>query len=93
MENIAAENSYVTHTAYIICTVTPSSAPLFKTAPLKKGVHINATGSYSPSIHELPEDIFINTSLYVGIAIQDLITAKYFYDKTCQENLGTSIQM
>lgn len=29
----------------------------------------------------------------VGIAIQDLITAKYAYDKACRENLGTSIEM
>ncbi|EPH13619.1 hypothetical protein HMPREF9713_00399 [Myroides odoratimimus CCUG 12700] len=147
VEIIAADDLEVLANVDIICTVTPSATPLFKTSHLKKGVHINAAGSYSPTMHELPEDIFMSSSLFVdhkdscfsstadilvplqkallpeenykgeigdlilgkiqgrtndseitvfknvGIAIQDLITAKYAYDKACRENLGTSIEM
>lgn len=147
VEIIAADNLEVLSSVDIICTVTPSFQPLFKTSQLKKGVHINAAGSYSPTMHELPEDIFMHTSLFVdhkescfsstadilvplekgllpmenfkgeigdlilgkikgrsndseitvfknvGIAIQDLMTAKYAYDKACKENFGTSIKM
>ena len=51
--------------ADIICTVTNSVVPLFPREILKKGVHINAIGSYAPNMQELPDDIFKGTSLFV----------------------------
>ncbi|MCU0378875.1 MAG: ornithine cyclodeaminase family protein [Bacteroidales bacterium] len=51
--------------ADIICTATNSGKPLFQTDMLKKGVHINAIGSYKPQMHELPDDLFSVASLYV----------------------------
>lgn len=43
--------------ADIICTATTSLEPLFKLAHLKPGVHINAIGSFKPTMRELGEDI------------------------------------
>lgn len=51
--------------ADIICTATTSLKPLFPTDMLKKGVHINAIGSYSPKMQELPDNLFSVASLYV----------------------------
>lgn len=51
--------------ADIISTVTNSKQPLFPSNLLKKGVHINAIGSYNPCMHELPTDIFTSASLFV----------------------------
>lgn len=133
--------------ADVICTVTPSAHPLFPVGKLKKGVHINAVGSYSPTMQELPDDIFMDATLFVdhkescfaetadiivplskgllpdenyrgelgdlitgkiegrktqdeitvfknvGIAIQDLITGHFAYEKACLENMGTIVTM
>jgi ornithine cyclodeaminase/alanine dehydrogenase-like protein (mu-crystallin family) len=49
----------------IICTATNSCKPLFSLKMLKKGVHINAIGSYNPTMQELPDDLFTSASLYV----------------------------
>ena len=51
--------------ADIICTATASTAPLFCTSQLKNGVHINAIGSYSVNMQEMPDDIFLQASLFV----------------------------
>lgn len=51
--------------ADVICTVTNSSTPLFPREVLKKGVHINAIGSYAPGMRELPDDIYVGSSLFV----------------------------
>lgn len=51
--------------ADIICTATNSYKPLFPLNMLKKGVHINAIGSYNPTMQELPDDLFSTASLYV----------------------------
>ncbi|GAA5833383.1 hypothetical protein JCM9279_001508 [Rhodotorula babjevae] len=40
--------------ADIICTCVPSTEPLFSLDALKPGVHINAIGSYTPSMREFP---------------------------------------
>jgi ornithine cyclodeaminase/alanine dehydrogenase len=60
----AAELSYLQE-ADIICTATTSGKPLFPLEILKKGVHINAIGSYSPKMQELPDDLFSVASLFV----------------------------
>lgn len=43
--------------ADIICTATTSKEPLFKMKNLKKGVHINAVGGFTPSMQEIDEEI------------------------------------
>lgn len=40
--------------ADVICTATTSAQPVFADADLKPGVHINAVGSYTPQMQEVP---------------------------------------
>ncbi|KWU47079.1 NAD(P)-binding protein [Rhodotorula sp. JG-1b] len=49
-------------TADIICTCVPSTTPLFKAESIKPGVHINAIGSYTPSMFEFPPDLISTSS-------------------------------
>ncbi|HLA98429.1 MAG TPA: hypothetical protein VJL34_08240 [Anaerolineales bacterium] len=42
--------------ADIICTATTSSTPVFADSDLKPGVHINAVGSYTPEMQEIPSE-------------------------------------
>ncbi|MGI6425690.1 MAG: ornithine cyclodeaminase family protein [Tepidanaerobacteraceae bacterium] len=42
----------------IVLTATTSTTPVFNVESLKKGVHINAIGSYTPKMQELPEGVF-----------------------------------
>jgi ornithine cyclodeaminase len=42
--------------ADIICCATTSSKPIFSDASLKPGVHINAIGSYTPEMQEVPSE-------------------------------------
>lgn len=49
----------------IICTATNSTAPLFKKEVLKKGVHINAIGSFQPHMQELDPSILRDAKVYV----------------------------
>ncbi|BGP25001.1 ornithine cyclodeaminase [Rhodotorula toruloides] len=46
--------SEVVMEADIICTCVPSTSPVFDHSDLKPGVHINAIGSYTPSMLEFP---------------------------------------
>ena len=49
----------------IICTATDSSKPLFNMSHLKKGVHINAIGSFRPCMTEIEEDVMVQAKVYV----------------------------
>ena len=40
--------------ADVVCTATTSPAPVFADGDLAPGVHINAIGSYKPSVREIP---------------------------------------
>jgi ornithine cyclodeaminase/alanine dehydrogenase-like protein (mu-crystallin family) len=40
--------------AAVICTATPSMAPLFADADVQNGAHINAVGSFRPAMIEIP---------------------------------------
>lgn len=51
--------------ADIICTATTSLEPLFKLSHLKPGVHINAIGSFKPTMRELGNDIIEASKLVV----------------------------
>ena len=133
--------------ADIIVTATNSSAPVF-TEILKTGVHVNAIGSFKPTMQELPshaistadkvvveskeaaleetgdlqipinEGVFKESDIYaelgeivsgkrsgresnqeitifksVGLAVVDIVTAKYVYEKAIQNGLGTRIRL
>jgi ornithine cyclodeaminase/alanine dehydrogenase-like protein (mu-crystallin family) len=43
--------------ADVICTATPSTAPLFDTSQLKATVHVNAVGAFTPQMCELPPEL------------------------------------
>src|SRR6056297_1531053 len=49
----------------IICTATGAQAPLFKLEHLKKGVHINAIGSFQPHMQEIDPWIIQSCRLFV----------------------------
>ena len=40
----------------VVCTATPSLAPLFPHSRLEPGVHINAVGAYTPQMCEIPPE-------------------------------------
>lgn len=133
--------------ADIIVTTTNSSTPVFSES-LKPGVHINAVGSFRPTMQELPshsvssahkvvvesseaaleetgdllvpikEGVFKADDLYgelgqivngerngreskeeitlfksVGLAVVDIVVAKYFYEKAIQNHVGMNINL
>lgn len=43
--------------AEIVCCATPATAPLFAADQLRRDVHVNAIGSFRPSMRELPVDL------------------------------------
>ena len=52
--------------ADIITTVTVSKKPVFDGKKVKKNVHINAVGSYTPEMCEIPHEILVNANkIYV----------------------------
>jgi ornithine cyclodeaminase/alanine dehydrogenase-like protein (mu-crystallin family) len=52
----------------IICTATNSTAPLFKREEVKKGVHINAIGSFQPHMQELDPFIIRDARVFLDKA-------------------------
>jgi len=50
----AASASAALAGADVVCTATTSSVPVFADADLAPGVHINAVGSYKPTVREIP---------------------------------------
>ena len=133
--------------ADIIVTTTNSSTPVFS-EPLKPGVHVNAVGSFRPTMQELPshalssahkvvveskeaaleetgdiiipinEGVFDSGDIFgelgqiidgqlkgresaeeitlfksVGLAVVDIVVAKYFYDKAIKHKMGTYINL
>jgi len=49
----------------IICTVTNATRPLFRKEDIKKGVHINALGSFQPQMQELDPYIVKEARVWV----------------------------
>ncbi|MGH0588023.1 ornithine cyclodeaminase family protein [Bacillus mycoides] len=133
--------------ADIIVTTTNASTPVF-TETLQKGVHVNAVGSFRPSMQELPSHAIANATKVVveskeaaleetgdlqvpikeglfeasdihaelgqiisgekagrendeeitifksvGLAVVDIIVAKYLYEKALENGMGTMIQL
>jgi alanine dehydrogenase len=62
--HIAPDNS-VLKECDVICTATNSEAPLFLKEHVKKGVHINAIGSYKPNMQEIDPEILQVAKLFV----------------------------
>ena len=48
--------------ADIITTVTTSKKPVFNPEKVKKNVHINGVGSYTPDMCEIPEEILVKSN-------------------------------
>ena len=49
----------------IICTATPSITPVFQDEEIREGTHINAIGSYTPSMQEIPEKTVARSKIVV----------------------------
>lgn len=56
--------------ADIICTATNASAPLFKREDIRKGLHINAIGSFQPHMQELDPWLIREARVFVDQAEQ-----------------------
>jgi alanine dehydrogenase len=52
--------------ADVICTATTSKTPVFANEDLKPGVHVNAVGSFTPEMQEIPEQTVGRARLVVG---------------------------
>lgn len=133
--------------ADIIVTATSSSRPVFSEA-LEPGVHVNAIGSYTSSMQELPSHVIANADKVVvesidsameeagdllipinegkfhrdsihgelgliiggqlpgrdndrevtvfksvGLAVADVVVARYFYEKALKEQVGQNISL
>lgn len=51
--------------AEIVCCATPSSTPLFPLQALPSRVHVNAIGSFRPTMRELPDELIATADLVV----------------------------
>jgi alanine dehydrogenase len=63
--HVAASPGEAVRDADILCTATTAKSPVFRDADLKKGVHINAIGSYTPGIQEVPSETVLRARLFV----------------------------
>ncbi|MBI4787993.1 MAG: hypothetical protein HY782_13225 [Chloroflexi bacterium] len=68
--------------ADIICTATTATRPVFSGADIKRGVHINAIGAYTPKMQEIDEEtlkradkIVIDSDTGAMVEAGDLIIA------------------
>jgi ornithine cyclodeaminase len=51
--------------ADVICTATTSTTPVFRDADVKPGAHINAIGSFTPQMQEIPAETVARALLVV----------------------------
>ncbi|EIE99149.1 ornithine cyclodeaminase family protein [Saccharomonospora glauca] len=51
--------------ADVVCCVTSASDPLFELSDLPERVHVNAIGSFRPTMRELPDDLVKTASVVV----------------------------
>lgn len=72
LEMIFCRDTSVLSEADIICTATNSTKPLFKREEIKKGVHINAIGSFQPQMQELDPYLIRDAKVYVDQVAQCL---------------------
>jgi ornithine cyclodeaminase len=52
---VASSPAEAVREADVLCTATTSKTPVFADGDLKPGVHINAVGSFTPQMQEIPE--------------------------------------
>lgn len=52
-------------TADVICTATTSTTPVFRDSDVKPGAHINAIGSFTPQMQEIPAETVARSLLVV----------------------------
>ena len=62
---LAASPKEAVREADIICTATTSTRPVFDFSDLKAGAHINAVGSYTPEMQEVPAALIQEAMLVV----------------------------
>lgn len=51
--------------AHVVCCATPATSALFPSAALPDRVHVNAIGSFRPTMRELPEDLLTGATVVV----------------------------
>ena len=68
LEMVYCTDTSVLSEADIICTATNATKPLFKKEDVKKGVHINAIGSFQPDMQELDPYLVRDAKVYVDQA-------------------------
>jgi ornithine cyclodeaminase len=61
----AADARQAVAEADVICTATTAATPVFSDADLKRGVHVNAVGSYQPHVQEIPAETICRSLLVV----------------------------
>jgi ornithine cyclodeaminase/alanine dehydrogenase-like protein (mu-crystallin family) len=66
-ELVFCKDTSVLAEADIICTATNSTIPLFRREEVKKGVHINAIGSFQPQMQELDPFLLRDAKIYVDL--------------------------
>ncbi|MFI5380960.1 MAG: ornithine cyclodeaminase family protein [Tepidisphaerales bacterium] len=62
---VAASAAEAVSGADIVCAATTSPTPAFADADLAAGVHINAIGSYQPSVQEVPTETVLRARVVV----------------------------
>ncbi|WFF74361.1 ornithine cyclodeaminase family protein [Proteiniclasticum sp. QWL-01] len=66
--------------ADIITTVTTAKVPVFDGTLLKKGVHINGVGSYTPEMSEIPPEVLLRAGK-IFVDTKDAITESGDFQK------------
>lgn len=62
---VAGSPSSALREADVVCTVTTSKTPVFNDSDLKKGVHINAIGAFTPETREIPGETVARAKVFV----------------------------
>ncbi len=63
---VASSPAEAVREADVLCAATTSRTPVFADADLKPGVHINAVGSFTPEMQEIPGQTVGRARLVVG---------------------------
>jgi ornithine cyclodeaminase len=74
--------------ADIVCTCTPSAAPLFEDRWLARGVHINAIGAYREDMRELPAATLARALLTVEDRTAALVEAGDIIQAIAERAIG-----
>ena len=63
---VASSPAEAVRQADVICTATTTKTPVFADGDLKPGVHINAIGSFTPQMQEIPAETVARAKVVVG---------------------------